>query len=256
MTSERSHVRTSASPGSAVRGRRRADLRTCDPGPSTMSFVSILLMVIKRIANNINLMLAAVVGLVITVTLVSSIPLYSEGMSEALLHRQLTETTDQVQPKSSILLRHFEEACAGQAPAPARRPTSSSSSATRQLRGTSGGTNAGAGGASSVLRGDRRPRGHRERLQEDHAGRLRQGQQVHHGRRPAHPGHPPQAARHLRADGLAAPADPHGRRLAHRAGVRRLRLHRLHPGLRAARQDARRPAAEQGSRTPTATWRR
>lgn len=74
-----------------------------------MSFVAILSMVIKRIVNNINLMLAAVAGLVITVTLVSSIPLYSEGMSEALLHRQLTATTDQVQPKSSILLRHFEE---------------------------------------------------------------------------------------------------------------------------------------------------
>jgi len=72
-----------------------------------MSLVSVLLMVIKRIVNNLNLMLAAVAGLIITVTLVSSIPLYSEGMSEALLHRQLTETTEQVQPKSSILLRHF-----------------------------------------------------------------------------------------------------------------------------------------------------
>src|SRR5919202_1127249 len=79
-----------------------------------MSFLSILLMVIKRIINNINLMLAAVAGLVITVTLVASIPLYSEGMSEALLHRQLTAATDQVQPKSSILLRHFEEQTAAQ----------------------------------------------------------------------------------------------------------------------------------------------
>ena len=94
-----------------------------------MSFVSILLMVLKRIANNINLMLAAIVGLIITVTLVSSIPLYSEGMSEALLHRQLTETTEQVQPKSSILLRHFEEAAPGQAPAPVAPTTSSTSGA-------------------------------------------------------------------------------------------------------------------------------
>lgn len=81
-----------------------------------MSLVFILLMVIKRIVNNFSLMLAAVAGLIITVTLVSSIPLYSEGMSESLLHRQLTETTDQVQPKSSILLRHFEEQAAAQAP--------------------------------------------------------------------------------------------------------------------------------------------
>ncbi|HEX2515029.1 MAG TPA: hypothetical protein VH257_10020, partial [Chloroflexota bacterium] len=109
-----------------------------------MSVVSILLMVIKRIVNNINLMLAAVAGLVITVTLVSSIPLYSEGMSEALLHRQLTETTDQVQPKSSILLRHFEEASAAQAAPPA---SSSSSSATGSSGGTSG--DSGAGGSSS-----------------------------------------------------------------------------------------------------------
>ncbi len=112
-----------------------------------MSVVSILLMVIKRIVNNINLMLAAVAGLVITVTLVSSIPLYSEGMSEALLHRQLTETTDQVQPKSSILLRHFEEASAAQAAPPA---SSSSTSATGSSGGTSGDSSAsGAGGSSS-----------------------------------------------------------------------------------------------------------
>jgi putative ABC transport system permease protein len=71
-------------------------------------------MVLKRIINNLNLIMASVVGLVITVTLVASIPLYSEGMSEALLRRQLTATTDQVQPKSSILLRHFEDASAAQ----------------------------------------------------------------------------------------------------------------------------------------------
>jgi len=73
---------------------------------------SVFRMVLKRIANNFTLILASVIGLVITVTLVSSIPLYSEGMSEALLRRQLTISTDQVQPKSSILLRHFEDASA------------------------------------------------------------------------------------------------------------------------------------------------
>ncbi|MSQ44215.1 MAG: FtsX-like permease family protein [Chloroflexi bacterium] len=88
-----------------------------------MSLVSILTMVLKRIINNLSLMMAAVVGLVITVTLVASIPLYSEGMSEQLLHRQLTASVDQVQPKSAILMRHFEEASVGNtsstaAPAP------------------------------------------------------------------------------------------------------------------------------------------
>src|SRR5687768_18120192 len=105
-------------------------------------------MVLKRIINNLNLIMASVVGLVITVTLVASIPLYSEGMSEALLHRQLTETTDQVQPKSSILLRHFEEASAAQAAPPAA--SSSSTSATGGSGGTSGDSGASsAGGASS-----------------------------------------------------------------------------------------------------------
>ncbi|NCA14366.1 MAG: hypothetical protein EBS89_09575, partial [Proteobacteria bacterium] len=74
-----------------------------------MSLVAILTMVLKRIVNNLSLMLSAVIGLVITVTLVASIPLYSEGMSEQLLHKQLMATTDQVQPRSAILLRHFEE---------------------------------------------------------------------------------------------------------------------------------------------------
>src|ERR1041384_7620004 len=93
-----------------------------------MSYVSILLMVLKRIINNINLMLAAIAGLVITVTLVASIPLYSEGMSEALLHRQLTATTDQVQPKSSILLRHFEDPQTAQSVGTSSAPSASSSS--------------------------------------------------------------------------------------------------------------------------------
>src|SRR5438874_5644296 len=93
-----------------------------------MSYVSILLMVIKRIINNINLMLAAVAGLVITVTLVASIPLYSEGMSEALLHRQLTASTDQVQPKSSILLRHFEDQTTNQSINPFASSSSAASS--------------------------------------------------------------------------------------------------------------------------------
>src|SRR5919202_4860144 len=101
-----------------------------------MSYLSILLMVIKGIINNIILMLAAVAGLVITVTLVASIPLYSEGMSEALLHRQLTATTDQVQPKSSILLRHFEE-----------QPTAAQSSALPGSSGSSSSSSSSTGGS-------------------------------------------------------------------------------------------------------------
>ncbi|HEX2034605.1 MAG TPA: FtsX-like permease family protein [Chloroflexota bacterium] len=115
-----------------------------------MSFVSVLLMVIKRIINNINLMLASIVGLVITVTLVASIPLYSEGMSEALLRRQLTETTEQVQPKSSILLRHFEEQSPGQAGG-LTAPSSGGTGATGGSgTGSGAGSQSGSGGASST----------------------------------------------------------------------------------------------------------
>jgi hypothetical protein len=103
-------------------------------------------MVVKRIVNNLNLMLAAVIGLVITVTLVASIPLYSEGMSEALLHRQLTATTDQVQPKSSVLLRHFEEQ---QDAAAALAPSSSSSSSSSSNGSSSSGADATGSGSSS-----------------------------------------------------------------------------------------------------------
>src|SRR5919204_2673969 len=117
-----------------------------------MSIVSVLLMVIKRIVNNLNLMLAAIAGLVITVTLVASIPLYSEGMSEALLHRQLTATTDQVQPKSSILLRHFEDQAAAQAGglAPSTSSPGSSSASGTSGSGGSGSADSAGGAAGSA----------------------------------------------------------------------------------------------------------
>src|ERR687888_439086 len=114
-----------------------------------MSVVSVLLMVIKRIVNNLKLMLAAVAGLVITVTLVASIPLYSEGMSEALLHRQLTATTDQVQPKSSILLRHFEDQTTAQGSNPFAAGSASSSSSSSSSSSPGSSSASGTGGDSS-----------------------------------------------------------------------------------------------------------
>ncbi len=111
------------------------------------SILSILIMVVKRIVNNLNLMLASVAGLIITVTLVASIPLYSDGMSEALLHRQLSAPSDQVQPKSSILLRHFEDQ-----PSQASGLTSSSSSSSSSSASgssSSGSSDSSASGGSS-----------------------------------------------------------------------------------------------------------
>ncbi|MGI8422509.1 MAG: ABC transporter permease [Chloroflexota bacterium] len=106
-------------------------------------------MVLKRIINNINLIMASVVGLVITVTLVASIPLYSEGMSEALLRRQLTATTDQVQPKSSILMRHFEDASAAQGTSLAAQGSSQAAAGGGAAAGGAGNTG-GSGGAASA----------------------------------------------------------------------------------------------------------
>src|SRR5690349_24946028 len=119
------------------------------------SSFAVLGMVLKRIVNNLNLIMASVVGLVITVTLVSSIPLYSEGMSEALLHRQLTATTDQVQPKSSILLRHFEDQTTAQTGNPfaagsaAAASSSSSSSSSGSSSSGSGDSSSSSGSGSS-----------------------------------------------------------------------------------------------------------
>src|SRR5918912_1781889 len=113
-----------------------------------MSLLSILVMVLKRIVNNLNLMLAAIAGLVITVTLVASIPLYSEGMSEALLHRQLSAASDQVQPKSSILLRHFEDQPA-QANALTGSNSASAAGSASSSSGSPSGDASGSGGSGS-----------------------------------------------------------------------------------------------------------
>ena len=71
---------------------------------------SILVLVTKRLLNNINIVFSTILGLVVTVTLVSSVPLYSEGMSEMLLHRALRDTESrQAQPRASLLIRKFEQ---------------------------------------------------------------------------------------------------------------------------------------------------
>ncbi len=64
--------------------------------------------VAKRLFSNWALVLSTALGLVITVTLATSIPLYSEGISEFLLKRELAKPTNRIQPASSVLLRHFD----------------------------------------------------------------------------------------------------------------------------------------------------
>lgn len=62
----------------------------------------------KRLVHKSQLILATVLGLIITVTLVTAVPVFSDGMSEFLLQRELKEpNVDRRQPSSSVMLRHF-----------------------------------------------------------------------------------------------------------------------------------------------------
>jgi putative ABC transport system permease protein len=64
---------------------------------------SVLAMVFSRTRANFRLLLMTIAGLVITVTLVCSVPLYSEGVAEQLLHQALLARTDRAQPPASLL---------------------------------------------------------------------------------------------------------------------------------------------------------
>jgi putative ABC transport system permease protein len=110
---------------------------------TSFTLVSIILMVIKRAVNNLGLVSSTALGLLVTVTLVTSIPLYSEGMSELLLHKQLKAPSDQVQPKSSLLFRQFDE----RARRPAVTTAGSQSGASGQSSSDQSGSRAPAGAA-------------------------------------------------------------------------------------------------------------
>lgn len=64
---------------------------------------AILQMVYRRARANARLLAATTLGLVITVTLVCAVPLYSDGVSEKLLHQQLLTQTEKAQPPASLL---------------------------------------------------------------------------------------------------------------------------------------------------------
>ena len=62
----------------------------------------------RRLLNNGLLSLSTALGLLITVTFVTAIPLYSEGISEFLLKLDLAIPNDnRIQSRSSVLLSHF-----------------------------------------------------------------------------------------------------------------------------------------------------
>ncbi len=63
----------------------------------------------RRLWNNGLLGLSTALGLLITVTLVTAIPLYSEGISEFLLKIDLAKpNANRIQSRSSVLLQHFD----------------------------------------------------------------------------------------------------------------------------------------------------
>src|SRR5450759_2425155 len=91
--------------------------RFAPPGPSTdevydtMAAIGRLLaifqLVVKRSLNNVRLLLAAFVGLLIAVSLVSAVPLYTHGTLERLLRTRLA--TSDKRPAGTVWLRHLEE---------------------------------------------------------------------------------------------------------------------------------------------------
>lgn len=69
--------------------------------------LAIFQLVLKRSLNNSRLLLAAFMGLIIAVSLVSSVPLYTHGMLERLLRARL-EAVDK-RPAGTVWLRHLED---------------------------------------------------------------------------------------------------------------------------------------------------
>lgn len=64
-------------------------------------------LVVKRSLNNVRLLLAAFIGLIIAVCLVASVPLYTHGTLERLLRARLA--TSDKRPSGTVWLRHLEE---------------------------------------------------------------------------------------------------------------------------------------------------
>ena len=69
--------------------------------------IAVFQLVIKRSLNNARLLVAAFLGLIIAVCLVSSVPLYTHGTLERLLRERLA--TSDKRPAGTVWLRHLEE---------------------------------------------------------------------------------------------------------------------------------------------------
>lgn len=69
--------------------------------------IAILRLVVKRSLNNINLLVTTIIGLVVTVSLVAAVPLYSDAMIERLLQKRLQQPSQR--PPGAVRIRHLEE---------------------------------------------------------------------------------------------------------------------------------------------------
>lgn len=84
---------------------------------------AVLSMVFSRAQANFRLLLATIAGLIITVTLVCSVPLYANGVAEQLLHLQLIGRNDRAQPPASLLFHWVYDS--GKAPGTTAAPSAS-----------------------------------------------------------------------------------------------------------------------------------
>ena len=71
------------------------------------SFLGIVRLVVKRSLRNYRLLLASFVGLVIAVSLVAAIPLYTHGILERLLQSRLSQTNQR--PPGTVWVRALLE---------------------------------------------------------------------------------------------------------------------------------------------------
>ncbi len=70
---------------------------------------SLLRLVLKRTLNNLNLVVFTIIGLVVAVSLVSSVPLYSDAIIEKLLRTRLDQPQESNRPPGAVRVRHLEE---------------------------------------------------------------------------------------------------------------------------------------------------
>src|SRR5688572_665106 len=71
--------------------------------------ISLLRLILKRTINNFNLVLFTIVGLIVAVSLVASVPLYSDAIIERLLRGRLDAPSATNRPPGAVRIRHLEE---------------------------------------------------------------------------------------------------------------------------------------------------